>query len=183
MNLAFQPSQCVGRYGVSRPYRRKRASRHSCAPSSVPFAAYGCNVIQSPVFVARCSRHARWTGGPSSVVVSASSARRWTFCRTAVQPSRRLAEWSAIRNSTWHLSAATRCPVMTQDAVQFSGAVWVGLVRANPACLTVRRGPPLCGTPLPSPSNNIGSVSKRVPEVKSFGDEMNKISAYQAAKA
>ena len=37
---------------------------------------------------------------------------------------RRQAEWSAIQNSTWPLSAATRCLVMTQDSVQFSGGVW-----------------------------------------------------------
>ena len=45
---------------------------------------------------------------------------------------------------------------MTQDAVQFSGDVWIGSGRANPDCLTGRRVTPLCGTPFPSPSNNAG---------------------------
>ena len=42
----------------------------------------------------------------------------------------------------------------TQDAVQFSGTVWEGSGRANPAYLTDRRVTPRSGTPAPSPSNN-----------------------------
>ena len=43
---------------------------------------------------------------------------------------------------------------MTEDAIQFSGAVWEGSGRANPVYLTGRRVTPRSGTPLPSPSNN-----------------------------
>ena len=125
-NLALQTSQYVWRSGRSRPYLRKRVSRHSWAPSSVPFTVDGCTVSQAPVFVARCSRHVLWTEAPASVATSASSAHFWLGRRTAVRPSRRQAEWSAVRNSTCPLSAVKRCPVMTQDAVHFSGAVWVG---------------------------------------------------------
>ena len=59
----------------------------------------------------------------SIVAVRASSIRICPRLRTAVQPSQRHAEWSAFQNSTWPLSDATKCTVITQDAVQFSGAV------------------------------------------------------------
>ena len=42
---------------------------------------------------------------------------------------------------------------MTQEDVQFSGAVCVGSVRAYPACLIGRRVTLLSGTPSPSSSN------------------------------
>ena len=38
----------------SSPYRRKRASLHSSAPSSVPLTVDDSTVSQSPVFDARC---------------------------------------------------------------------------------------------------------------------------------
>ena len=139
------------------PYCRKRASRHSCAPSSVPLTMDGCTVSQAPVFVSRCSQRACKTVPPSSAAISAFSACRYPLRRTAVRPSWRQVEWSAVRNSNWPLSAATRCPVITQDAVQFSGAVWEGSGSANPACLNGRRVTPRSGTPLPSPSNNAGT--------------------------
>ena len=53
--------------------------------------------------------------------------------------------------------AATRCPVMTQNAVQFSGEVWDGSGRANPECLTGTLVTPLSGTPSPSYLNNAGT--------------------------
>ena len=138
MNLSFQPLQYLGRSGGSRPYRKKRASRHSCTPSSVPFTVDGCTVSQAPVFVARRIPRALSTGGPASVAVSASSACCWLCLKTAVRPSRRQAECSAVRNSTWNLSSAMRCHLMKKDAVQFLGAVWVGYGRANTACFTGR---------------------------------------------
>ena len=94
---------------------------------------------------------------PPSAAVSASSAHRCLLRRTAVRTSQRWATWSAVRNFTWPLSAAMRCDVMTQDAVQFLEAGWDRSGRANPACLTDRRVTPLSGTPLPSPSNNAGT--------------------------
>ena len=155
-NLAWQPLQCVGRSGGWRPYRRKKTLRHSCAPSSFPLTVDGCTVSQAPIFVARRSWRACNTRNPSSAAVRASSARRWTLLQTVVHPSWRQANWSAVRNSTWPRSAATRCPVTTQDAVQFSRSVCEGSGRANHACLTVRRVTPCSGTPSRSPSNNSG---------------------------
>ena len=129
-------------------------SRHSCAPISVPFTVDGCMFSQAPVFFARCSQRVCETGAPSSAAVRASSACRFPLCQTTVRTSWRQAKWSSVRNPTWTLSAATKCPVTTQDAVQFSGAVWVGLLRANTACLTGRRVNPHSVIPSRSPSNN-----------------------------
>ena len=61
MNLKFQPSLYVRRSEGAIPYHRKRASPHSCAPSSVPFTVDSCTVSQAPVFVFCRSRHALWT--------------------------------------------------------------------------------------------------------------------------
>ena len=60
-------------------------------------------------------------------------------------------------NPPFPLSAAMRCPVMTQDAVHLSGAVCVGSGRSNPAYLTSRRVIPLYCTPSPSLSNTAGT--------------------------
>ena len=136
--MALHPSRYVGRSGESMSYLRKEASSHSCDPSFVPFTVEGCTVNQAPVFVYRRIQRAHCTRAPYIVAASVSSARFWPRRRTAVRPSRRQAEWSTVRNSTWPLSAATRCPVMTQDAIQFSWAVWDGSGRENPACLTGR---------------------------------------------
>ena len=87
---------------------------------SVPFTVDRFTISHDPVFVACCSLQAPWTVDPTKVFARASSARRMLRFLTTVLPSRRKAEWSDVRNSYWHLSAATRCPVMTQDAVQFS---------------------------------------------------------------
>ena len=96
------------------------------------------------------------------VAVRSSSAHYALRLRTAVHPYWRQAKWSAVRNSTWPLSAATRCPVMTQDAVQFSGAVSVGYGRDSPAYFTGRRVTPLYGPPSPNPSKRAGKkVSRR----------------------
>ena len=57
----------------------------------------------------------------------------------------------------WPLSAATRCPVMTQDAVYFSGAVSVGYGRASCACFTARRETPLSDAPSTNPSKRAGN--------------------------
>ena len=45
-------------------------------------------------------------------------------------PFRTADHTACLRDGTWPLSADTRCPVMTQDACQFSGAVCVGSGRA-----------------------------------------------------
>ena len=45
--------------------------------------------------------------------------------------------------------------MITQDAVQYSGAVRVGSVRASPTCFTGRRVTPCSDAPSPSPSNII----------------------------
>ena len=81
----------------------------------------------------------------------ASSAFWEIRFQTVVRPSRKQADWSAVRNSTWPLSAVTRCLMMTQDAAQFSGAFSVGSGRASPACFTGRWLNPLPGAPSPTP--------------------------------
>ena len=141
---------------AQRIYIRKRAYRHSCAPSFIPFTADGCTGSHAPVFVAHHSQRAHWTGDPAKVSARASSASKTPRFRTAVFPSWRQADWSAVRISSWPLSAATRCPVMTQDAVQFSGSVFVVSGRASPACFTGRRVTPLPGVPYPWPWKRAG---------------------------
>ena len=129
----LQPSHNFGRSGSSRPYHRKKESRHSCAPSSIPFTLDGCTVIHAPIFVTRHKRHAIWTGATAKVSISASSnplafrflAPSLLFLRNETR--------SAFLNSSCPLSALTRCPVMTQDAVQYLGDVSVGSGRARPA--------------------------------------------------
>ena len=76
-----------------------------------------CTVSHAPIFVARRSRRAPWTGAPAKISDRASSASRTLSFRTAILPSWSQAEWSAVRNFSWTLSTATRCPVMTPDAV------------------------------------------------------------------
>ena len=126
-------------------------------PSYVLLTVYGSTVIHVPVFAARRRRRACNTGSTSSAAVISFSARICPRLLTAVRPSQRQAEWSAVRNYTWPLSSATKCPVTTQDAVQFSGAVWVGLGRASPACLTGRWVIPRSGTPSRRPLYNAGT--------------------------
>ena len=137
-------------------YHRKRASRHYCAPSSFPFTVDVCNVIQSPVFVARLSRCFCWTGALAIFAAKASSVSCALRRQTAVRPSRRQAEWSAVRNPTWPLSAATRCPVTKQDAVQFSGTVFIESIRASLAYFTGRRVNLCSSEPYHSPSKRAG---------------------------
>ena len=146
----------MGRSGVSRPYLRRRASRHSSATSSVLFPLGGYTVSQDPVFVACYIQCAPCTGAPTMVAARASSARWTLIFQTTVLPSQRQAEWSAVQNSTWPLRAATSCPMTTQDAIQFSGDVSFGSGRSNPACFTGRQVTPLTGAPSPNPSNRAG---------------------------
>ena len=72
-------------------------------------------------------------------------------------PSQRQAKWSTVLNSACPLSAVTKCPVITQDVVQFSGAVWEGSGRASPVCLTGSQATPRSGTPSRRPLNNTGT--------------------------
>ena len=112
-----------------------------------------CTISHAPVCVARHSQRAPFTGAPSRVSARASSASRTLRFRTAVLPSWRQTEWSAVRNSSWPLSAGTRCPVVTQDAVQFSGDILVGSWSSSPACFTGRHVITLPGVPSPRPWN------------------------------
>ena len=169
VNLASHPSQCDGRSGGSSPYRRKRASRHSWSPRSVPVTVDGSTMSQAPVFAARRILCACWTGGPSSAAVNAASARCFPLCRTASRPSPRQAVWSAVRNAAWPLRAATRCPVITQDAVQFSGAVWTGSGMASPACFTGRQVFALVGSPSYSFQTTINIFAVAVPMFENMG--------------
>ena len=111
----------------------------------------GCKISHAPVFVACRSRCAPWTAPPFRVSARAYYDHRTLRFHTDILPSWRQAEWSIVRNSSWPLSAATSCPVTTQDVVQFSGAVFVGSGRARPACFTGRRVTPLPNIPSPRP--------------------------------
>ena len=55
------------------------------------------------------------------------------------------------------LSAATKCPMITEDAVQFSGAVFFGSGRASPACFTGTRVTLLPGALYNNPWNRAGN--------------------------
>ena len=151
----MQLSQNLGMSGGYRPYRSKRASRHSCSPSSVPFTVDGCTISHAPVFFTRRKqreRRATWTRAPVRVVPASASSDRLSFCfRAYYLPSLRNEAWYAVLNYSWPLSAATRCPAMIQDGVQFSGAVSVGSERARPTCFTGRRVTPRPGIPSPMP--------------------------------
>ena len=114
----------------------------------------GCTVSHTPVFVTCRIQWVPWTGAPTKVSSWDSFAIR--TLSTNVLPSRRKAERSSVRNSSWTMSAAMRCPVMTQDAVQFSGAVFTGSGRAGPACFTGRRVTPLPSVPSPRPWKRLG---------------------------
>ena len=82
---------CCSRHSIwgglwgPRPYRNKRASLHSCAPSSVPFTVDGCTVSHAPVFVDLRKRRASWTEPSARVSSRASSSRRTLqFCTSAL---------------------------------------------------------------------------------------------------
>ena len=119
--LELQPSQNLGRSGGSRPYRRKRTSHHYCAHSSVLFTFDSRTIIHPPIFITLHKRHVTWKRAPNRVSASATSERLSFRFRTSYLPSLINAVWYADLNSSWSLSGATRCPVMTQDSVQFSG--------------------------------------------------------------
>ena len=121
----------------------------------------GCTFSQAPVLFARHSRHAPWTGPPVMVAVRAYSTRCALHFRTVIRPSWRQAKWSAVWNSTWPLSAATRCPVMKYDAILFPWAVSVESIRASPAYFTGSQVTPLSGAPSPNPSKRAGKKVSR----------------------
>ena len=96
------------------------------------------------------------------IVSARASSARWALLfRTNIRPSWRQAEWSAIQNSTYPLRAATRCTVMTHDAVKFSGAISVVYRRASPACCTGSQVTPLPGAPSPNTSKR---SRKKIPQ-------------------
>ena len=129
------------------------ASHHSCTPSSVPFTVDGCTVSHAPVFVALRNQHVPLTRATARGSSRDSSSLRTIRFRTAAPLFQRQAEWYAVRNSSWPLSAAMRCPVMTQGAVQLSRAIFVGSGRARLAYFTCRRVTPLPGFPSTRPWN------------------------------
>ena len=100
--------------------------------------------------------------GPAKLSARASSVSRTLRFYTAVLPYWRQAEWSAVQNSSYPLSTVTRCPVMTQDAVRFSGAVFVRSGRASSASFTGRQMNPLPGVTSTRPCKRAGmKVSRR----------------------
>ena len=101
----LQLSQNLRMSGGSRSYCRRRESCHSCAPSSVPFIVDCCTISHASVFVAHRNMCVSWKGAPAS----ASSDRFEFRFLTSYLPSLIHAVWSAVMNSFWPLSAATRC--------------------------------------------------------------------------
>ena len=135
----MKPSQNLVRSGGFRPYHRKRESIHYRTPSFVLFTVDGCNISHDPVFFTRHKRRDNWAGALTRVSYSASSDRlAFRLCNSSLPYLRNLA-WHDALNSSWTLSAATRCPVMTQDDFQLSGAASVGSGRSRPACFTGKR--------------------------------------------
>ena len=89
---------------------------------------------------------------PASV---ASFCMELRFC-TSSHPSLINAAWSAIRKFSWPLHDLTRCPVTSQDSVQFSGDVIVGSGRNRPARFTDGRVTSLLVIPYPTPWKRSG---------------------------
>ena len=151
----MQPSHNLGRYEGSSPYHRKRASHHSCATSFLPFTVDRCTIIHIPVFIT----HYKWRAtraGASSRVSSSTASNLKKFLRQPTPPpfhphSRRISVWYAVLKFSWTLSAATRCPLMIQDDVHFSGAILVGSGREILYCFTGKWVTPRAGTPSPTP--------------------------------
>ena len=132
-------SQNLGRSWGSMPYRRKRSYRSYCTPSSVPFTINICNSSHYLVFVTRHKRRATWAGAPAGVSGIISSDRLVFHFLTSYLPSRINMACSDVLKSSCPLISSTRFTVMTQDNVQFSGAVSVRSGRSRPACFTGRR--------------------------------------------
>ena len=101
-------------------------------------------------FVTCLNQCATWTGASGWVSSSASSDSLAFLFRTSSLPLLINAAWSALLNSSCPLSAATRCPDMTQDSIPFSGSVIVGSGRDRPYCFTGR-----CVTLLPMTNSPI----------------------------
>ena len=143
---SLQTSLNLGRSRVSRPYCRKRASHHSCVPSSVPFTVEGCTISHSLVFVTRLNRRATLTRALARVSTSASSDLLTFRFHTSSLHSLIGYLWSTVLNSSWPLSAAVIFPVMTQESVQFSVSFSVGSGRSILSCFNGRRVAPAPGS-------------------------------------
>ena len=147
----FQTSHNLVRSGGYSIKHRKRSSLHFCTPISVTFIVDDCTVSHARVFVTRRKWRATWTGALARVSCSASSDRL-AFCfRNSSLPYLKNLAWSHVLNSFWSLGTAMRCPVTTQDAVEFSGAVMFRYRRAIPARFTVRQVTPCPRIPFPTP--------------------------------
>ena len=148
--MVLHLSQNLVSFGEYMSYLRKRISCHSCEPSSVPFTINSYTISHTTVFVTRRKQSETWPWEPAWVSARASIDRlEFLFC-TSFIPSLRNMVWSAVLNSSWPLSDATRSPVTTYDAVQFSGTFSVGSRRARCACFTGRRVTPRSGIPSPT---------------------------------
>ena len=101
-------------------------------------------------------QRACWTRAPSSATLNAASACCTPLCLTASRSPLRHAVWSAVQNVVWPLRTEMMCPVMTQDAVQFSGAVSTGSGMASLACFTGRQVFSLVGSPPSVPKRDPG---------------------------
>ena len=84
--VALQPLQILCRSWGFRPYRRKRKSQHSYAPSSMPFTVDGCTINHTPFFVNLRKRCVTWPGAPAMVSSSAFSTCMKFWFRTPPAP-------------------------------------------------------------------------------------------------
>ena len=137
--LLFHSSYSLGMCGGSRLYSKKMSSCHSCASSFGPFTVDSCTLSHAPVFITIQKWCVTEVGALVRVSSSDVSERNTFLLTTYFRPSRRITACSTVQNFSWYRSTVTRCPVMAQDAVQFSGVVLGGSERARPTCFTSRR--------------------------------------------
>ena len=78
-NAALQTSQNLVGTGALGHICRNRASRYSCAPSSVSFTVNGCNISHDPVFVTRRKRQGHSSGSPPVPLLTALYTASATF--------------------------------------------------------------------------------------------------------
>ena len=142
--------------------------RHSCAAISILFNVNSCNIIHSTVFVTRRKGQAAWTREPGRVSTSASSDRPAFRFRTSSLPYLRNLAWYTFLKSSWPLISTTRCPMMTQDVVQLSGATSVWSGRDIPTCFTGSKVTPRPGITFPTPLKSSGMISFCIEYVSYF---------------
>jgi hypothetical protein len=136
---ASQSSQRSGRLDGASPYRMERASRNSCAESSVPLTVGESTESHAPVSrprpIVRCSQ----SGSPLKIDSICPSSRVTFRLRISAFPADMIVLCSGERNISFPRRAATMCPQTIVDAVRFCSAVFVASGSATPVHFTGRQ--------------------------------------------